>query len=542
LALLLLAGGASAYFLFLSPAPTAADPALGGEPAAPKPSAGPAKAPPPFPGSGKAPALLHQANLQYVGAFRAPNYSNRVDEMSFGGGALAFNPDHKSLFIVAHRQSIAEISVPEAVVNSDDLGKLSTAKVLQGWTNVLPGLPVQLAKAADGQRIGGLIVYRGQLIGTDYAYYSGANEQATSHFVLSSLSLSKASAKGLFKVGNQGARLVAGYMASVPREWRAALGAPLLSGASGYPIISTTSSGPGAFGFDPNALGPKAAPATPYVFYPVDKPLGPYTGPANPLQNGNTTVTGAVFVPGTRSVLFFGVTGTNFSGYGTPEDYGDALHGGKGSHSLNGQYAFQVWAYDANQFVAAKQGKVKPWQVLPFDVWNFNFPIPGNYTLGGVAFDPDTGRIYLSAMNADTKAPYSCLPLIEVFQINLTVTAPANPHIGTLCVTRADIDRKNPNASPRPGPVPAGAPVVLTAGNVYPVKNARIAKVRFYLDKVGGKLLGNGTPSKVPNANHNWALPISTTGMKPGAYTIFSQAEDSGGLLSDPIATTLTIS
>jgi hypothetical protein len=522
----------------LSPAPTAADPAPGGGPAAPKPSAGPAKARP-FPGSGKAPALLHPANLQYIGAFRVPNYFNSVDEMSFGGEALAFNPDHKSLFIVGHRQGLAEISVPEGVVNSNDLGKLSTAKVLQGWAKVLPSLPVRLADATDGERIGGLMVYRGQLIGTDYAYYSGANKQSTSHFVLSSLSLSKAGAKGLFKVGNQGGRYVAGYMASVPGEWQTALGAPALTGAGDIPIISTTSSGPCAFGFDPNALGPKAAPAVPYVYYPVDKPLGPYMGPANPLQSGTTSVTGAVLVPGTRSVLFFGVTGTNFNGYGTPESLGDTVRGGKGPHSLNGQYAFQVWAYDVNQFVAVKQGKVKPWQVLPFDVWNFNLPIPGNYTPGGVAFDPGTGRIYLSVMSADTKAPYSSLPLIEVFQVNLTVTVPATPHIGTLCVTRADHD---PKASPSPGPVPAGARAVLTAGNVYPVKNARISKVRFYLDKVGGKLLGNGTPSKVPNANHNWALPISTTGMKPGTYTIFSQAEDSGGLLSDPIATTLTIS
>src|SRR5262249_53781555 len=157
-----------------------------------------------------------------------------------------------------------------------------------------------------------------------------------------------------------------------------------------------------------------------YVYYPVSNPLGPYMGPANPLQNGTTSINGVAFVPGTSSVLFFGTTATNYAGYGTPEAYGDVVHDGKGPHSLNGQYAFQVWAYDANHFAAAKQGKVKPWQVVPYDVWNFTVPIPGNYQIGGVAFDSTTGRLYVSVKNADHEAFRSSLPLIEVFQVNLT--------------------------------------------------------------------------------------------------------------------------
>src|SRR5581483_6256262 len=184
---------------------------------------------------------------------------------------------------------------------------------------ILPGLPVKLAGATDGEFIGGLLVDKEQLIGTDYAYYSGANKQTTSHFVLSSLKLTEAKVGGLYQVGGLGGRYVAGYMTAIPNDWQTALGAPYLTGQADIPIINTSSSGPSAFGFDSKALGPKVAPATPYVYYPVDKPLGPYTGVINPLQNGTTSVTGAVFVPGTRTVLFFGTTGVNFIGYGNPE-------------------------------------------------------------------------------------------------------------------------------------------------------------------------------------------------------------------------------
>src|SRR5262249_33765576 len=152
---------------------------------------------------------------------------------------------------------------------------------------------------------------------------------------------------------------------------QADLSAPYLTGLADVPIIATSSSGPAAFGFNPKDLGREVAPALPYLHYPERNPLGPYSGPANPVQNGSTSVNGAAFVPGTSSVLFFGTTATNHCGYGIPEEYGDREDGGKGPHSLNGEYAFQVWAYDANDLAAVRQGKKQPWQVQPYDVWNF---------------------------------------------------------------------------------------------------------------------------------------------------------------------------
>jgi hypothetical protein len=482
-----------------------------------------------------------------------------VDNLSYtGGSVLAFNPVNNSLFIVGQHQSIAEISIPQSIVNSSNLSDLPTSTVLQPWTNVLSNLPNPLSGATDGAPIGGLMVYNGQLIGTDYAYYSGASTQYTSHFVLSSLNLSTASVGGLYAVGNQNGRLVAGYMTPIPSEWQATFGAPALTGQADLCIISTTSSGPAAFGFDPSTLGTGVAPVTPYLYYPATSPLGPFEGPADPLQSGTTSVDGAVFAPGSSSVLFFGSTGTNYNGYGVGMDWG-ANNWNKGPQSLNGQRVLQVWAYNANDLLAVKQGTMAPWQVQPYDVWNFTLPNTTGTSIGTVTCDPTTGRIYVPVLGADNTVPYSYLPLIEVFQVTLPSpgsSASAAPQIGTLAATPSL--PPDPNAGfdtpayvgTEAGPIAAGTTVILTAGNVYAINpGGSVTQVAFFLDtnndgvlELGSdQLLGNGTASSISNASHNWTLTISTTGMSSGTYTVFTQALDADGLVSDPVATTFTI-
>ncbi|HEY7314577.1 MAG TPA: hypothetical protein VH643_34835 [Gemmataceae bacterium] len=503
--------------------------------------------------------LLYQSNIQYVGAFRVPAvpdpFQPGANTYDFGGTALAYNPANNSLFIVGmpYDQAISEISIPQSIVNSSNLDALATATVLQQPVQVIPKLPnnPSIPGNSGGMDIGGLMVSKGTLVGTAYAFYDADGQAVDSHFVLNSLNLSTAQVSGLDQVGNLGAGYVAGYMAPIPTEWQAALGAPFLTGQADLSIISRTSSGPSAFGFDPSKLGSGVASITPYVYYPVNTPLGPYEGAADPLQSGTATVAGAVFVPGTSSVLFFGATGTNYEGYGDASSFGDNVNTDKGPHSLNGQYTFQVWAYNANDFVAVKNGQMQPWQVQPYDVWNFTLPISGSEKLGGVAFDSATGRLYVSVLNADDAQPFSSLPLIEVFQVSMTPprsSGPVAPQIGTLAATPSNL---------APGPVAAGTAVALTAGNVYAISpgastidpNLSVKQVAFYLETNPSgapnpstdQLLGFGTPSTIANAGHNWTLSMSTTGLTAGTYTIYARALDSNGLWSDPVATTLTI-
>lgn len=478
--------------------------------------------------------LITKANLEYVGAFRVPNYHNNVDEFSYGGIGLAYNPGKHSLFVAGHRGSVAEISIPEKIVNSSIISELSTSTILQPWTNFLARLPVKLEKALDGAPLGGLLLHDGRLIGTQYAYYSGANDQARSHFIIDSLNLSKANVQGLFKVGNM-ARCVAGYMTSIPEEWQARLGATHLTGQANVPIISTTSSGPCAFGFNANL--DNDVNATPFLYYPNKRPLGPYTGPPNPIQNGNTSVNGVVFVPHSNSVLFFGKTGTNFNGYGTPKEYNDPYDGGKGPHSLNGEYAYQVWAYDVNDFVMVKNKQKQPWEILPYNVWNFDVPIThGHKAIGSVTFDPSSMRIYLTSMNSDTQAQYSSLPIIQVFQINLKAEQQA-PQIGTLAATPGDV---------KPGPVKPGVAIMLTAGNVYGSSSSNPVKhVAFYHDSNNNgvldetdQLLGNG--QSMPQTN-TWTLGIYTTNLPGGNNRVFVRASDQDKRVSNAIAATFQL-
>jgi hypothetical protein len=176
-------------------------------------------------------------------------------------------------------------------------------------------------------------------------------------------------------------------------------------------------------------------------------------------------------------------------------------------------------------------------------VWNFTVPVVGSYNVGGVAYDAARGLLYVSVQNADTQQAFSSLPLIEVFRVTVPLGTPGRvaPQIGTLAATPSTLV---------PGPIPAGTSVDLTAGNVYALNSGiSVSNVAFYLDtnndgilEVGtDQLLGNGTPSSVPNAGHNWVRTIATSGLSAGNYTIFAQAQDSGGLFSFPITTTLTI-
>ena len=194
-------------------------------------------------------------------------------------------------------------------------------------------------------------------------------------------------------------------------------------------IITRTSFGPAVFGFNPSTLSTSTpSTATPYVYYTQTNAAGGNTAMANfdPLFDGNTKISGVFFVPGSRTVLFFGSVGTNSQEYGEASTFNDTNRTSKGYHSLNGDYAYQVWAYDANDLLAAADGQMQPWQVQPYATWNLDFPQQtGSDILGGVAFDPSTSRLYVTELGGDTQAAYSYLPVVQVYQLTLSSAAPA---------------------------------------------------------------------------------------------------------------------
>jgi hypothetical protein len=162
--------------------------------------------------------------------------------------------------------------------------------------------------------------------------------------------------------------------------------------------------------------------------YPADHPtLGRWdnTTAANLNYNMSTVVTGVVFPSGGKSVLFLGTQGTGVPCYGDgvatqppgPGQCYDPVNGDKGTHAY--PYRYWVWAYDASELVAVKNGQRNPWDIVPYAMWALDLPFaPGKNTVQGATYDPATQRIYVSASFADPGTGYFAGPIIHAFQVN----------------------------------------------------------------------------------------------------------------------------
>lgn len=346
--------------------------------------------------------LVQKPDLVRVGLFHTP-----VD-FDYGGEAIAFNPSSRTLILV-DQGGLAEITIPEP-----SLLDPSRASTLQPISYSMPwAMRADVGGPIPADKVGGVLVYNGKLIGNMYVYYDTENKQERSHFTCD-LNLSNvASFKGWTQVGApRQCGFVAGGMALVPPEWQSLLGGDVLTGQGGIPIISRTSFGPCAFVLDGSKVGEPVVPATMLLGYGGDHPtLGPWNNvvPSETFGMG-TTIGGMVIVPGTRSLLYFGGHGFGAGCYGngtadpalagTPDPGGagplcfDPASQAHASHSY--PYRYQVWAYDLNDLLSVKRGEKQPWEVVPYGVWpldlgNITFP-----TECHVAIDHSTNRLYVS--------------------------------------------------------------------------------------------------------------------------------------------------
>jgi hypothetical protein len=377
----------------------------------------------PPPASG---GLVQSSNLVYQGAFRVPAITvagNPYAEFDYGGTAPAFNPAHNSLFLVSHvyTQMTAELGIPSSL-GTGPVSSLPQATALHTFVDALAGKLHSVAPDPNTTvYIGGQYVYApGQMVVSAYTYYAGS--PTASHFSRST-DLNSAAAAGPFNIsagiGPWAVSFVSGYMGGIPAAWQAALGGPALTGDCCLGVVSRTSYGPAAFAFDPANLTPTAA--QPLVYYdgggdPTHATLGNWvnSGPANPLYNSSSVVTGVVFPEGSSSVLFFGTQGLGPACYGIGGvDCVDPEGSAKGVHGY--PYVYYVWAYDAHDLAAVHAGTKQPWEVKPYAVWSLNLPYAPNgqgHHMGGAAYDPATGRIFISQQFADGD-----LPVIHVFKV-----------------------------------------------------------------------------------------------------------------------------
>ncbi len=354
-------------------------------------------------------------SLTYVGQFSLPS------GFEYGGRGLAYNPARNSLIASGFTRSpiTAEVSIPS-------IGE--TATFLQPLTDPTEGRAGLINPGDPNDKcVGGYLVRGSQLIVSVYAYYDGAGSAVLSHFVRP-LSLStKGQVTGPLRVGSMGAGFYAGYMTDVPAEWQSALGGPAITGQGEIGIVSRTSYGPAAFAFDPANIGPSGA--ITLVYYDSDhQTLGIWTHPEYGISAPNTypyygvadEVAGIVFPKGTASVLFFGRHGmTNCYGGGVP--CGDPTNEYQGVHGY--PYQSVMIVYDANDLAAVKAGRKRPWDVQPVTKWVLPFTDQTKaYHVGGAAYDPASGRIYVSQY-----FEHGNVSIVHVFQIPGQQAGPSAP-------------------------------------------------------------------------------------------------------------------
>lgn len=386
--------------------------------------------------------LLNVASFVYAGACKVPHGSlgdpNHFDGFSYGGSGFTYVPSRNSFYIVGSNQAnlSGELGMPPAFINSSKLSDLKTAPLLQGLKDGLEG-KINMVDPVDpnSKRIGAQIVANGQLYISAYSYYDATGHQVASTFIRPINLSVTGQVTGPYRIGNLYPSWTYKYQTPIPPEWQAAFGGGWLAGGGAIGNTAASSYGPTVSVFNLSQLGPVPAPSTLVLGYPnAHQTLGGWGQglPPNPLYNMMTEINAVVFVPGTRSVLFYGRTGMGRSCYGPgtttqaldntvppvpPFDPADRWCydldvNSKGTHAY--PYAPFVWAYDANELLAVRNGVKQPWQVVPYATWIPPFPfIAAAESILGASYDEANKRIFLCQSLAD-----NTLPVIHAFSVN----------------------------------------------------------------------------------------------------------------------------
>ena len=386
--------------------------------------------------------LVQAADLAYTGSFPVPSsFPEHGDrDLTFGGQGLSVLPGGGGLLFGCHSPlAVARVSLPAP----------ATLAAPCVWP---PGEP------GSGSHIGGTLSYHGRLVVSKYVFYDGNGSAWYGHQFSDDDGTTWSPLMRVGALDPAGNHLnvgyTAGYLGETPGEFRAALKAPAFTGQGILSIISRTSSGPAAFGFDPDQLDEGIGGMTtaiPWVYYDLAHPLAnPDT--QNELFTRSDRLAGGFFVPGTNSFLFVGHHGTGPICYGSgtsnPDEAGtpgsdgmmrcyDPSTGAQGEHAY--PYHGQVWAYDVRDFAKVVAKELQPWDVRPYAVWRL--PVvpgtdPDNYQVrrGGAAFDPATRRLTVAS-------DFGTSPRLDVWTIATGTTPPPDPPMPTGPCTVAAVTR-----------------------------------------------------------------------------------------------------
>jgi hypothetical protein len=385
--------------------------------AAPAPAPPPVTPPPPTPVPIPATDTLMTGpeSMSYQGSFCLPRGNYNGIRYGYGGHALAFNREARTLFVAGHAndgqgngQRIGEISIPE-LRDVRVVGQygLACATNLQGLYEPTEGKYKPLA-SIDMWRLGGLLPWGDQLLINGAHWYDayGSVDLKPSLF---------ASGRDLKVLGDVSDPVLVGtkngytngYLIPTPPRWREALGGPVLIGGGCLSIVGRLSYGPPLAAFDPASLSAGSqVPAIPLMYFPSTNPLSAWNTDYTNLWNGTTWICSGVFPEGSASVLFFGKQGLGDFCYGT------SCYEGAGQSPNAPPYVTQVWAFPAGDLVAVRAGTKKPWEMRPHAIWELQLPFTGSKDVHGATYDPLEQKIYLTQPNGEN-------PLVHVYRVVL---------------------------------------------------------------------------------------------------------------------------
>ena len=377
--------------------------------------------------------LFQISDMQYIGAFRLPASTFGNSDLNYSQGPIEYNSVNHSLFIVGHdhRQAIAEFSIP--VLVNGPLEQLNMGSDLQPFVSHLNA--VHCGNTQNINKVGGMKLVNGRLFVNAYEYYDAdANVTNTTLIIENPSQLSTSNVSGYYDLEGGGGH-TSGWISRVPQVWQNLLGGTHITGqSSGIPIISRCSVGPSAFCFSPELLDPDCANEISTIKLldfslnnPLHADLSNDTG-SNDLWTHLSRATFGLIVPQTRTYLTIGYSGGHASGvcYKCTQDNGQECGGY--CAPLTSDYNQYYWLWDINDLLSVKSGLIQSYEVLPYDYGVFNTPHGQNTNeIGGGAFDPLSGTLYLTVQKADyDQGTYANPPVVVAYQIS-------NPDCSNCC-------------------------------------------------------------------------------------------------------------
>ncbi|MEP1446559.1 MAG: hypothetical protein ABJK37_10665 [Paraglaciecola sp.] len=362
-------------------------------------------------------------DIEYLGAFRVNADGQSTSDYAIG--ALGFNPDNNSLFMVghSHHNAIAEFAVPSNLSFETEPARIPEAAVLQPYVQVLS--KKDIGNKTD--KINGLLYLNQNLLVTSEIWYDGSANNADNLQVFSdALNISSSSYKGMLQL--EGQARAAGYMFKVPTELRERIGSEYLTGwATNYSIVSRYSQGPSLYRFDPQqaidsvisvdrTIDTDAIMVFPFSegkhlvansdHYSLD--ISPIWGPVTNAKFG-------FIIPGTTYFLAVGQhTGLHSGiGYKITQSNGNVC-GGPCSYDRNDIYNY-FWLFDVEDMLSADE----PWLVQPVSYGKWSHPYDNKGVRGviGGAFDELNNILYLAVSGAGQIGLYDTPPLIIGYQV-----------------------------------------------------------------------------------------------------------------------------